>query len=202
MCGETWKKFYQNRNYLNSIIFGCTYAFPIYESYCILPESLSMSLYIIWRIVVTLVAHATSQERAVLLANANAASTRNVFCYMAPLPCHVWQTVWVYRKGQRVLDSCGRWAALQVGLFLLFNIIFLYKSFYITSFYTSHFIYMRSHPIRLEDHPEDFIPLKLHGDGTPVTGLGKQWSQMVDIFSVSSILVYAPTILRLALCLC
>ena len=48
--GNVWrdmKKFYQNRNYLNSIIFGCTYAFPIYESYCILPESLSMFLYII-----------------------------------------------------------------------------------------------------------------------------------------------------------
>ena len=54
-----------------------------------------------------------------------------------------------------------------------------------------------SHPVRhragFEDH---CIPLKIHGDGTPVTGLGKSWSKMVDIFSVSSLLVCGPTILR------
>ena len=55
----------------------------------------------------------------------------------------------------------------------------------------------RSHPVRhrvgFEDH---CIPLKIHGDGTPVTGLGKGWGKMVDIFSVSSLLICGPTILR------
>jgi hypothetical protein len=54
-----------------------------------------------------------------------------------------------------------------------------------------------SHPVRhrvgFEDH---CIPLKIHGDGTPVTGLGKSWGKMVDIFSVSSLLICGPTILR------
>lgn len=40
------------------------------------------------------------------------------------------------------------------------------------------------------------IPLKIHGDGTPVTGLGKGWGKLVDIFSCSSILTTGPTILR------
>ena len=55
----------------------------------------------------------------------------------------------------------------------------------------------QSHPVR---HREDFrnkcIPLKIHGDGTPVTGLGKGWGKLVDIFSVSSLLICGPTILR------
>ena len=54
-----------------------------------------------------------------------------------------------------------------------------------------------SHPVRhragFEDH---CIPLKIHGDGTPVTGLGKGWSKMVDIFSCSSLLICGPTVLR------
>ena len=43
---------------------------------------------------------------------------------------------------------------------------------------------------------EKCIPLKIHGDGTPVTGLGKGWGKLVDIFSVSSLLICEPTILR------
>jgi len=38
----------------------------------------------------------------------------------------------------------------------------------------------------------------MHGDGTPVTGLGKSWGKLVDVFSVGSILVTGPTILRKA----
>ena len=54
-----------------------------------------------------------------------------------------------------------------------------------------------SHPVRHRaDFSEKCIPLKIHGDGTPVTGLGKGWGKMVDIFSVSSLLICAPTILR------
>ncbi len=53
------------------------------------------------------------------------------------------------------------------------------------------------HPVRFRDNFETkCIPLKLHGDGTPVTGLGKSWSKMVDVFSVSSLLISGPTILR------
>jgi len=48
----------------------------------------------------------------------------------------------------------------------------------------------RNHPVR--DKP-DFMntcfPLKLHGDGTPCVGVGKGWRQMLDIYSMSSILV-------------
>ena len=54
-----------------------------------------------------------------------------------------------------------------------------------------------SHEVRHRaDYEEKCIPLKIHGDGTPVTGLGKGWGKMVDIFSVSSLLICGPTILR------
>jgi hypothetical protein len=54
-----------------------------------------------------------------------------------------------------------------------------------------------SHPVRHRAGFEDkCIPLKIHGDGTPVTGLGKGWGKLVDIFSVSSLLICGPTILR------
>ena len=54
-----------------------------------------------------------------------------------------------------------------------------------------------SHPVRFRCGFEDHcIPLKIHGDGTPVTGIGKGWGKMVDIFSVSSLLICGPTILR------
>jgi len=54
-----------------------------------------------------------------------------------------------------------------------------------------------SHPVRFRvGFEERCIPLKIHGDGTPVTGLGKGWGKLVDIFSVSSLLICGPTILR------
>ena len=54
-----------------------------------------------------------------------------------------------------------------------------------------------SHPVRHRaGFEEKCIPLKIHGDGTPVTGLGKGWGKMVDIFSVSSLLICGPTVLR------
>jgi len=43
---------------------------------------------------------------------------------------------------------------------------------------------------------ENCIPLKIHGDGAPVTGLGAGWGKLVDIFSVSSMLVTGPSLLR------
>ena len=40
------------------------------------------------------------------------------------------------------------------------------------------------------------IPLRLHGDGTPVTGLGKQWGKLVDVYSLAGLLVVAPVRLK------
>ena len=54
-----------------------------------------------------------------------------------------------------------------------------------------------AHKVKFRDgFQEKCIPLKIHGDGTPVTGLGKGWGKLVDIFSVSSLLICGPTILR------
>jgi hypothetical protein len=54
-----------------------------------------------------------------------------------------------------------------------------------------------AHPVRHRvGFEEKCIPLKIHGDGTPVTGLGKGWGKMIDITSVSSLLICGPTILR------
>ena len=54
-----------------------------------------------------------------------------------------------------------------------------------------------AHPVRHRvNFEERCIPLKIHGDGTPVTGLGKGWGKLVDIFSVSSLLICGPTVLR------
>lgn len=45
-----------------------------------------------------------------------------------------------------------------------------------------------THPIRLIDgHEEWAIPIKLHGDGTPVTGLGKSWGKIMDIWCVCNV---------------
>lgn len=43
--------------------------------------------------------------------------------------------------------------------------------------------HFQQHPIRgREGHERWGIPLKLHGDGTPVVALGKTWSKMMDIW--------------------
>ena len=57
------------------------------------------------------------------------------------------------------------------------------------------------HPA-LDEHPlvtkESFqtraVPLSLHGDGVPVSGVGKAWSQSVDCYSFSSLLSSGSTI--------
>ena len=55
----------------------------------------------------------------------------------------------------------------------------------------------KQHPVRSRrDYSTKCIPLKMHGDGTPVTGLGKGWGKLVDIFTVCSMLAYGPTILQ------
>ena len=56
--------------------------------------------------------------------------------------------------------------------------------------------HFQQHPVRTRENFEtQCVPLKLHGDGTPVTGLGKTWGKLVDIFSLSSLLVYQPPVL-------
>ena len=48
---------------------------------------------------------------------------------------------------------------------------------------------LAGHPIRLEDNfHKHTIPLSLHGDGVPITGVGKSWSKSCDIYSWNSLL--------------
>ena len=49
---------------------------------------------------------------------------------------------------------------------------------------------------KVDGHENSYIPLRLHGDGTPVTGIGKQWGKLVDAYSIASLLVVAPTKLK------
>ena len=55
-------------------------------------------------------------------------------------------------------------------------------------------LHFRNHPVRNRSgHETNCVPLGLHGDGTPVEGIGKAWSKMVDCFSISSVLVIGPS---------
>ena len=48
---------------------------------------------------------------------------------------------------------------------------------------------LQGHPLLHEQHYQDnFIPIALHGDGVPITGVGKSWSKSCDIFSWTSLL--------------
>ena len=51
-----------------------------------------------------------------------------------------------------------------------------------------------SHPIRKRRDRGMIIPIATHGDGVPVKGLGKSWSQKVEIYSWSSLLAEGSTI--------
>jgi hypothetical protein len=45
------------------------------------------------------------------------------------------------------------------------------------------------HPVsQMQGYRSKAIPLSMHGDGVPVTGVGKSWSKSVDVFSWSSML--------------
>ena len=65
---------------------------------------------------------------------------------------------------------------------------------------------MEGHP-QLIDHPVKdrpnwkklAIPLCIHGDGVPLTGVGKSWSKFMDVFSVSSILGRGSTRQKMSL---
>ena len=43
---------------------------------------------------------------------------------------------------------------------------------------------------------QKFIPIAVHGDGTPAMGAGKSWSKMMDLFSWSSVLFTGRTEVR------
>ena len=48
---------------------------------------------------------------------------------------------------------------------------------------------LAAHPLRLEpDYQHTAIPIAIHGDGVPVTGVGKSWSKSCDIYSWASLL--------------
>ena len=60
-----------------------------------------------------------------------------------------------------------------------------------------------THPVRLRPNfRSQCIPLSIHGDGTPVVGIGKAWGKLLDIWSWQSLLVAGPTLLRTMLIFC
>ena len=43
---------------------------------------------------------------------------------------------------------------------------------------------MTEHPVlTIENYNQCMVPLCLHGDGVPITGVGKSWSVSMDVFS-------------------
>ena len=56
-------------------------------------------------------------------------------------------------------------------------------------------LHFRNHPVRYAQDLGKCIPLRFHGDGTPSCGIGKSWAKLVDVFSVSSMLVYGSSLL-------
>jgi len=54
-------------------------------------------------------------------------------------------------------------------------------------------LHFKCHPARYINDLSKVIPLRLHGDGTPASGIGKSWGKMVDVFSLSSMLVFGKS---------
>ena len=53
----------------------------------------------------------------------------------------------------------------------------------------------QAHPVQKRPrHTHMCIPITVHGDGVPVTGVGKSWSRSADIFSWCSCLSEGPTV--------
>jgi hypothetical protein len=54
---------------------------------------------------------------------------------------------------------------------------------------------MEGHPMRLKPSwKRKTAPLQLHGDGTPVLGVGKSWTKMLDTYSFSGLLARGTTL--------
>ena len=59
---------------------------------------------------------------------------------------------------------------------------------------------LKDHPVHARrDWKRLAKPLVLHGDGVPLTGLGKSWSKVMDVFSISSLLGRGSTRLNVFL---
>ena len=57
---------------------------------------------------------------------------------------------------------------------------------------------LKDHPVRARrDWKRRAIPLVLHGDGVPLTGLGKSRTKFMDVFSISSLLGRGSTRLKM-----
>ncbi len=56
---------------------------------------------------------------------------------------------------------------------------------------------LAAHPmLGVDDWSRTFIPLSLHGDGVPVTGVGKAWSKGVESYSFTSVLAEGTRTLK------
>jgi hypothetical protein len=54
---------------------------------------------------------------------------------------------------------------------------------------------MQGHPVTSRTgYMRRCIPIRLHGDGVPVTGVGKSWSKCADVYSWCSVFATGPTI--------
>ena len=54
----------------------------------------------------------------------------------------------------------------------------------------------QAHPMRgIHGHQDKFIPIWIHGDGVPVSGIGRSWGKSVDIWSWGSLLSSTSTLL-------
>ena len=54
---------------------------------------------------------------------------------------------------------------------------------------------MKDHPLlSQENYQEKAVPLAMHGDGTPATGIGKVWAKMLTTLSLSSLVGYGSSV--------
>ena len=52
----------------------------------------------------------------------------------------------------------------------------------------------QAHPVSQQTGLDMCVPLGLHGDGVPCTGVSRSWAQGVDVWSVTSLLARGPTL--------
>lgn len=53
---------------------------------------------------------------------------------------------------------------------------------------------LRGHPVRgVANWRESAVPISIHGDTVPVTGVGKRWTKAADVYSWASLVAHGPT---------
>ncbi len=52
-------------------------------------------------------------------------------------------------------------------------------------------LHFRTHPVRHRRDRNRIVPLALHGDGTPCSGVGKSWGRMMDFWTFSSLVAWS-----------